>query len=451
MTTPYLRRLMLLLGTSALAACSGGGGGGSGVTDGPSGGGGTVTRFATLGWGAASGPVTGYRVYVSRNGAGYAALRDVSSARTSVGGVEGDRVRVQVAAFDSKGDLGPLSPPSAEIVFTATGVTMGSATTAAAQTQTSSATARTAVASTSTPKPDPAGTQEPGELPARGGDGASELVWEGTAPASGMRLTGLASALSFERPSGWRIAGHDDFDGDGRADLLWESGAGELAMSARATLGAGAPATLAPLGTLGPDEAVIGTGDLDGDGLADLLVQDDASGSRSVWLSNAGAAPDVAALAGVSPADSLAATGDFDGDGRTDLLWRAADGTLAIHFMAGAVSYGTLALAAGAAPEALATGDFDADGDDDLVRRDASGTVGVLLMGGRQQPVGSSAAVDAGAGWQVAGSGDFDGDGAADLVWVSASGALLGFYTGAAAEYVATSPGGGWQLVSFAP
>jgi hypothetical protein len=366
-------------------------------------------------------------------------------------------VRVRVAAFDTKGDVGPLSQPSAEILFTDTGVTTASATTAAATSTatTSSAPARTAVASSSPASDASKTSEEADELPTRGGDGASELLWEA---ASGMSLRGLASGslhegVAFQRPIGWRIAGHDDFDGDGRDDLLWESGAGELAITARAALGESAPATpLAPLGVLGPNEAVIATGDLDGDGLADLVVQDDASGARSVWLSNPGAASDVAPLgAAVSAHDSLAATGDFDGDGRTDLAWRAPDGTLSIHFMAGALSFGSLALPAGAAAEVLATADLDADGDDDLVRRDETGAVTALMMGGREQPAASDLPIDAGAGWQVAGSGDFDGDGAADLVWVSASGMAIGFYAGGSAAYVAIEPGAGWQLVSFAP
>jgi hypothetical protein len=445
---------MLLLATGVLAACSGGGGGGGAGDGGSPGGGGSVTRSATLAWSDASGPVSGYRVFVSRNGAGYAAASDVSSPRATVSGVSGDRVRVRVAAFDSKGDVGPLSQPSAEILFTDAGVTTASAT-AAAATTTSSAPARTAVASSS-PAPDASkASEEADELPARSSDGATELLWEG---ASGMSLRGLASGslqvgVAFERPAGWRIAGHDDFDGDGRDDLLWENGAGELAVTARAALGESAPATpLALLHVLGPDETVIGTGDLDGDGLADLLVQDDASGARSVWLTNPGAAPDVAPLgAAVSALDSLAATGDFDGDGRTDLVWRAPDGTLSIHFMAGALSFGSLALPAGAAPEVLATGDLDADGDDDLVRRDETGAVTALMMGGQEQPAASNLPIDAGAGWQVAGSGDFDGDGAADLVWVSASGMAIGSYAGGSAAYVAIEPGAGWQLVSFAP
>jgi hypothetical protein len=457
-TTPHLHRWILVVGTSLLAACSGGGGGSDGGTGGSlPGGGGAATRSATLAWSAASGPVNGYRVYVSRNGGGYAADKDVSTTRATVTGESGDRVRVQVAALDSKGDPGPLSPPSAEIRFTDTGATTAAATTAASTSGTSGTATRTAAVSTSTRKAssDTDGSQEGSELPSRGGDGASELLWEGTASGAGMRLTGLASGagLAFERPTGWRIAGRGDFDGDGRADLLWESGAGELAISTRAALAGSAPATpLAPLGALGPDEVVIATGDLDGDGLADLLVQGDTTGARSVWLLNPGGGADVAVLgAGASPRDHLAATGDFDGDGRTDLLWRAEDGSLSIQFMAGAVAFGSLALPAGAAPEALATGDFDGDGDDDLVRRDAGGTVGVLLMGGRQQPVASSVPVDAGAGWQVAGSGDFDGDGAADLVWVSTAATMLGFHTGAAPEYVPIDPGDGWQLVSFAP
>ena len=285
-------------------------------------------------------------------------------------------------------------------------------------------------------------------------DGASPLLWERAAPSLAMQLTSLwddalRTEISFDRPGDdwWVIAGAD-FDGDGLTDLLWESGEGVLAFSSLATLLDTAPTVpLHLLGTLGVDETVISTGDFDGDGLSDLLVEDEASGERLVWrIGEAGAveleeleAPDLAA-------SSLTASGDFDGDGRSDLLWRTPDGALTVLFMDGPVAVASLDLASSAATETLATGDVDGDGDDDLVIRDAAGAVGVLLMHARQAP--ESRSIAAGLGWDVVGLGDFDGDGAADLLWASETDWLIGFSApGSETDYVSLDPGADWVLV----
>ena len=298
-------------------------------------------------------------------------------------------------------------------------------------------------------------------------DGAGLLLWEAEAPSSALQLTSLWEGslrveVSFDRPDGeWWVAGTEDFDGDGLLDVLWQSAAGELAVSAQADLvDTASLASLSLVGELSVDEGVVSTGDYDGDGRADLLVEDGATGARTVWLMNDAGDATVEELRGLDvAASSVAASDDFDGDGREDLLVRAADGSLAIRFMDGAVVVAGLDVSVGSAQEAMASGDVDGDGDDDLVTRDAAtGAVGVLLMGARQAPVPWEHAIAAGPGWEVAGVGDFDGDGSDDVLWatetLSATETLwmIGFHgqDGSAPEWVPVDPAGDWMLVSFA-
>jgi hypothetical protein len=443
--------ITLGLGIITLAGCGsyGGGGGGGGAVSSPDPGPAAVS--ATVAWTEASGPVTSYRVFVSRDDAAFQAEDDVASASATITGVPGERVRIQVAALDKQNMMGPLSPMSEEIVFTDSGATTAAAAAAVASGGIGSAVTRSAE--------DAAEGDAPLEFAE---DGASLLLWEADAPSLALQLTSLSEGslrteLSFDRPGDdWWVVGAEDFDGDGLTDVLWESATGMVAFSSLAALLETAPvAPLAVVGELSADEAVVSTGDFDGDGRADLLVEDESTGTRTVWLMSGAGDAIIEDLQGLGVAgNSLAASGDFDGDGRADLLWRAADGSLAIHFMDGAIAVAGLDVSVGSAQQALAAADVDGDGDDDLVYREAaSGDVGVLLMGGRQEPVPWGRSIAAGPGWDVAEVGDFDGDGAEDLLWASETDFLIGFHgqDDPVAEWVPVDPGADWLLAAFVP
>jgi FG-GAP-like repeat len=77
-------------------------------------------------------------------------------------------------------------------------------------------------------------------------------------------------------------------------------------------------------------------GDFNGDGKADILWRH-TDGTPSIWImsgatvvSNGGFGT-TPALAAFSPA----ATGDFNGDGMSDILWRDANGNTAMWMMSG--------------------------------------------------------------------------------------------------------------------
>lgn len=78
---------------------------------------------ATFRWGAASGPVSGYAVYVARDGAAFPALPEVftgvAQTAATIAGVAGETVVVRVAAFDAEFNLGPFSPNSEPVSFVA--------------------------------------------------------------------------------------------------------------------------------------------------------------------------------------------------------------------------------------------------------------------------------------------------------------------------------------------
>jgi hypothetical protein len=76
-----------------------------------------------MAWPQTTGPVAGYAVYISRNGAPFPQVPDwitlASEPSVVILGKSGESVVVRVAAFDAHGNFGPASAPSEEVRFLA--------------------------------------------------------------------------------------------------------------------------------------------------------------------------------------------------------------------------------------------------------------------------------------------------------------------------------------------
>jgi hypothetical protein len=79
---------------------------------------------------------------------------------------------------------------------------------------------------------------------------------------------------------------------------------------------------------------IVGTGDFNGDGHADLLWRH-TSGAVTIWLMNDTRIIGGGQVAVVDPAWQIAGSGDYNGDGHADLLWRHTSGAVTIWFMNG--------------------------------------------------------------------------------------------------------------------
>jgi hypothetical protein len=76
----------------------------------------------------------------------------------------------------------------------------------------------------------------------------------------------------------------------------------------------------------------IGTGDFDGDGKADILWQND-NGSAGIWTMNGTSLTGSVSLPNPGAGWHLIGTDDFNGDGKSDILLRNADGTPQVWLM----------------------------------------------------------------------------------------------------------------------
>jgi hypothetical protein len=111
------------------------------------------------------------------------------------------------------------------------------------------------------------------------GNGHADLLLQnGTSGAVSIWESGLPSGNSLVASSvpGWHLDGIGDFDGNGKADILWESDSGSVAIWDNGvtghTIATGMPSSW----------HLVGTGDFDGNGKSDILWQND-TGAVAIW------------------------------------------------------------------------------------------------------------------------------------------------------------------------
>lgn len=201
-------------------------------------------------------------------------------------------------------------------------------------------------------------------------------------------------------------------------------------------------------------------GDFDGDGLADIVFEDEA-GFLGAWFldgANMNSAkfldPNNTGLADWRVFD----TGWFDSNTTSDLAFQHTDGTLAAWFMDGirltSPSYFNPSHP-GNGWKGVATGDANGDGKTDLIFQQTDGTLAVWYMDGINRITASffSPLSPGDANWRVVGAADFNNDSPIDLVFQHTDGTLAvwfldGVRLSEAAYFKPRNPGPGWRVVS---
>jgi uncharacterized repeat protein (TIGR01451 family) len=150
------------------------------------------------------------------------------------------------------------------------------------------------------------------------------VIWQMDGTYDGTIVHDTVGPFASGALAGWTVKGSGDFNGDGNADLVWQSTSGQVAMWLM-------DASFEPtfVGAVGPfnpgaDWQIKGVGDLNGDGMDDLIFQH-TGGQVAAWMMDGTDTTFVGAIGPFNPgADwQVQGTGDFNNDGKSDILFKS--------------------------------------------------------------------------------------------------------------------------------
>ncbi len=252
------------------------------------------------------------------------------------------------------------------------------------------------------------------EHPARGGGG----------PANIAAQIANKQPIPFLLSKDWTFAGIGDFNYDGHADFLWQENGRINTLMLNDT---GAPIALGTsIGQMGTEWHVAGTGDVNGDGHDDVIWANTNGQAQTFMMNGDGTtllAVNVVADARMGAEWRLVGTGDFNGDGRAELLWANNDGQIAEWTMNGATLAG-FAISSGkngAEWQVAGVADFNHDGMSDVMWQSTSGDVQMWFMHGATVAQVAPLTGRMGPEWHIVGASDLTGDGTPDIVWSDGS------------------------------
>jgi Ca2+-binding RTX toxin-like protein len=254
------------------------------------------------------------------------------------------------------------------------------------------------------------------------GDGKSDILWRNDNGALSLwQMNGVdvtANNLVASLPLSWKIAGTGDFNGDKKSDIVWRNQNNAVSLWQMN----GSAVELSPIisSDLPSSWSSSETGDFDGDGKSDILWRND-NGAVAIWTMNGAAVTNNKLISGDLPSSwKNAGTGDFNGDGKSDLLWRNDNGAVAIWQTNGTtVTSNNIIASLTSDWKAAGTGDFNGDGKADILWRNDNGAVSLWQMDGNNvvaAPVISSVPTLSN-DWQISGICDYTGDGKAEILW----------------------------------
>ena len=176
------------------------------------------------------------------------------------------------------------------------------------------------------------------------GDGKTDILWRNSAGDNYVQVyTGITgvnvnnTAVAVPSMAGYVLDLVGEFNGDGKADILWRSATNEhiiwemngAAVSKNTQILAG-----------GTNWQVVFGRDLDNDNITDLIWRDSTDGNTGIWIMNGSQAEAYGTLIYPHSGWTLMYMADFNGDGKTDGVFvNDTDGSVATWLIAGGAAY----------------------------------------------------------------------------------------------------------------
>jgi hypothetical protein len=229
------------------------------------------------------------------------------------------------------------------------------------------------------------------------------------------------SASLSSGASGYSVVGTGDYNGDGTTDILLQNAGGSIIDW---SLSNGAYSGYNSIGNANASGyGVVGTGDFNGDSTSDILLEN-GSGTLIDWIVKNGA------YSGYSPIGNTSGygvigTGDFNGDGTTDVLLQNGGGSIIDWMLSSGrySSYGSIGNASVSGYGLVGSGDFNGDGTTDLLLENGAGNLIDWIM--KNGSYSSYNQIGGTSGYGVVGTGDYNADGTSDILLENASGNVI--------------------------
>jgi len=160
-------------------------------------------------------------------------------------------------------------------------------------------------------------------------------------------------------------------------------------------------------------------GDMTGDGRADLIWQDPATGSVLLWGMDGVSYGASKSLFSGTTSWRIVAVADFSGDGKPDLVWQEPYNNSVLLWEMDGTNYvrETFLFSGSTSWRVVAAADFTGDGKPDLVWQEPYNNNVLLWEMNGTSYVRESFLFSGSTSWRVVGAADFTGDGKPDLLW----------------------------------